>query len=128
MYIHVHMNQQEFNFASMVRLVNFTKINSLQNKPAVRYVRDHHFFMYGCHDDDAIVSLSDSQSSDYVKFQAVSTMKEALSREWPMLSIEEKATLKQHTLDYLMTKHRLINIINKYNSKQRRGGEHDAIT
>ncbi len=33
------MNQQEFNFASMVRLVNFAKINSSQNKPAIRYIR-----------------------------------------------------------------------------------------
>ncbi len=31
------MNQQEFNFASMVRIVNFAKINSSQNKPAIRY-------------------------------------------------------------------------------------------
>ena len=47
--------------------------------------------------------ILDSQCSDYVKFQAISAIKEALCREWPVLSAEEKASLKQFTLQHLIS-------------------------
>ena len=54
----------------------------------------------------AHVSLSPSSSpensqSDFVLFQSISTIREAVIREWPILPAEEKVELRGYLMQYL---------------------------
>ena len=56
------------------------------------------------------IHLVESDCSDYVVFQAVATMKEGLLREWSIIPLEEKVTLRQYLMTYVIRNTRYIHV------------------
>ena len=58
-----------------------------------------------------ITHPTENSSSDFVLFQAVSAIREAAMREWPLLPVSEREELRSYLLSYLTTHTELTNYV-----------------
>ena len=52
--------------------------------------------------------LIEHTQSDYALFEAATTLREAVVREWSLLSVEQKNSLRQYIMQYIISKPRYI--------------------